>query len=742
MKKFVLLSVATLLLIVQAYCRASGLNPHPRILVEKRQLPSLAMHSSGVLSEEYSLIKAVADRAVDEGVRRLENRYQAPLELVCLGICHLVETQLDPGSQQYAQAVKKYWGDGEVLDLEGDGSFGYHALLYDWIHESLSPQERISFGDRLGRWLRHYTGEPVITLKGGHWWYNQTWGPSHLNTPHARDGITAKLFVSLAIYGSGTSYEQDAKLFLDSWAERIPRECIPAFDEMGGVWSESMGHGTYGPVEVIPWAFEAWRTATGEDFFQLCGGESYPREMTRWATHLVVPFNGHTACIDDNGGGKPRIFARVAPLLAARYRDPVAAYMSDKRADAGPIIHGAAREGYISVRMDGKGWNEVPWTKFLFHDPSIKPVAPSEEFYPSAHHFKGSGHVYMRSEWGNPDATWAFFGAGPKLAGHSRDDEGHFLIARKGWLVMRGGGLGGNEDNLYAGGSLMFNLVTVYDSTEQFRRTQKQQRPGGPPVVNNENDGGLLRYVYSSNERENRGEIVAYRHDKQMTYAAADLTEGYSAAKVGEVTRQFLYLRGNREFFVIFDRIDATSADYPKTWFLHMPGEPEVSGSETVLVPDHVFSYRGNRATWLSDHAGLVDVQSSGRARAYLSTLLPEKAVITKRGGEGHDFWGNPHEPTAQYNHSGSGSERPPVVPWRLEVEGSEKGKRQYFLHVLEVVDDTVVEMSDLQLVRRDGYLGVRVAGAEDQAEVLFSAEGPLTARIRLGSAGETVIEP
>ena len=54
------------------------------------------------------------------------------------------------------------------------------------------------------------------------------------------------------------------KRFLDSWAERVPRECIPAFDEMGGVWSESMGHGNYGPVAVIPWAFEAWRTATNE----------------------------------------------------------------------------------------------------------------------------------------------------------------------------------------------------------------------------------------------------------------------------------------------------------------------------------------------------------------------------------------------------------------------------------------------------------------------------------------------
>ena len=42
--------------------------------------------------------------------------------------------------------------------------------------------------------------------------------------------------------------------------------------------------------------------------------------------------------------------------------------------------------------------------------------------------FRGAGHVYMHGGWEDPNATWAFFGAGPSYAGHSRDDEGHFLI--------------------------------------------------------------------------------------------------------------------------------------------------------------------------------------------------------------------------------------------------------------------------------------------------------------------------
>ncbi len=741
MKNYIILITLAIVLISHATGYSYQLNPHPRILINKQQLPSLADRASGVSSEEYNIIKEVADRAAAEGIKGIENRFQAPLELICLGICHLVETQLGRESGRYAEAIKQYWGNGDVLDLKGDGSFGFHGLVYDWIFDSLSPAERKLYGDRLGNWLRHYTDVAEITLKSGHWWYNQTWGPSHLNTPHARDAITSKLFISLALEGSGTVHESDARRFLDSWSKRIPEECIPAFDEMGGVWSESMGHGGYGPIEVIAWAFEAWRTASGEDYFQLCAEESYPRAMNLWATHLTVPFNGHTACIDDNGGGKPRIYSRVAPLLAARYNDPVAADISDRGAGSDVYRHGAAGEGYLSIRRSGESWTEIPWTRFLFRDPSIQAATPSSLNYPLAHHFRGAGHVYMRSEWDNPDATWSFFGAGPKLAGHSRDDEGHFLIARKGWLVMRGGGRGGNEDNLYAGGSLMFNLVTIYDPDEQFRRTNKKQRPNGPKVVNNENDGGLLRYVYSSNSRDNRAEVKAYYNDEHFTYTAADITEGYSAGKVREVTRQFLYIRGEREFFVIFDRVEATDPTFPKTWFLHMPSEPEVSGQPSVLVPEHVVSFKGNQSSWLSDPAGLGDVASSGRSRAILNTLLPEKATIVKRGGEGHDFWGNPHEPSAQYSHTGAGSDRPPLVPWRLEVESGEKSAREYFLHVLEIRDEGDKSSTPVSLLKSDSHLGVGIEMPGGFLKVMFTSTGPLNARIEPAGRAAIVIE-
>ncbi|HLA39429.1 MAG TPA: hypothetical protein VJ417_05490, partial [Candidatus Glassbacteria bacterium] len=431
---------------------------HPRIFVTKESLPALAERSDGVLKAEYAKIKADADQAVAEGVERPEGRFRPPLELVCSGICYLVERQKGNEAAKYADVIRKYWGDGSVLNMEGDGYFGFNGMLYDWICDALTPEERTRFGDQLGDWLYWYTDTPEITLMNGYWWYNQTWGPAHLNTPNTRDGITPKLFVALGLAGAGTKHEAATRSYLDSWAKRVPSECIPAFDESGGVWTESMGHGSYGPVVVIPWAFEAWRTATGEDLFAQCSPTSFLSEMTRWAMYLTVPFADHTAWIDDNSANNLGTFARVAPILAARYRDPVANWISDQSA--------------------AQDWNPIPWNRFLSYDPSVKASPPSDEHYPLAYHFKQSGHVYLRSAWEDPNATWAFFGAGPKFAGHSRDDESHFQIARKGWLALRSGGPGHNDWDYYAGGSLAFNVLTIYNSDEAFRRVAPNEESG------------------------------------------------------------------------------------------------------------------------------------------------------------------------------------------------------------------------------------------------------------------------
>ncbi len=58
---------------------------------------------------------------------------------------------------------------------------------------------------------------------------------------NCRDALTQKLFIALAIAGAGTQHEAEARSFLDSWNKRVPAECLPAFERMGGGWNPPVG---------------------------------------------------------------------------------------------------------------------------------------------------------------------------------------------------------------------------------------------------------------------------------------------------------------------------------------------------------------------------------------------------------------------------------------------------------------------------------------------------------------------
>ena len=641
---------------------------HPRLLIE--DVAATASRCAGPLAEDYRIVKERADAAVRRGgIQYISNAWSIPEDLMNCGLAYLIERELGRDGRPYADVIVREWGDGAIIANREGSHFGYHALAYDWIYDALTPEQRVQYGNALGSWLRFFTEEPEILLKWGHWEYNQTWGPIHLNIMNCRDALTQKLFIALAITGAGTRHEADAGRFLDSWDERVPAECLPKFDRMGGVWSESYGHGGYGPVTVIPYAFQAWRTATGIDYFAALKPWGYPVESPRWVAYTMMPHNERTAWIDDGDGAKPSAFARAAPML----HDGLSQWFSER----------------------GREWLRERWQRVACTDPSIAPEPP--DTLPLAYLFPGAGHVYMRSAWDDPNATWAFFGCGPQFAGHSRDDEGHFLIAKRGALVSRQGGQGHNDSDHYAGGSLIFNIVTVFDPDEKFRRDR-----------GNENDGGLLRHVYEGGPfpRE-RGHMLAFETTPEYTYAAADITAGYNPDKVREVTRQLLYLRGAREFFVVFDRVEATRPDFRRHFFLHIPDEPRRDC---------------NRFTWLSqpEADGRGEVLSSGRSRMFLTPLLPTNAVVAFRGGDGQDAWGHPFEPAAQYNHMTEGGKKPPSCPWRIEVADPNTGTRTQFLHVFEIGEETDQASAKVTLLAADGVqIGSRW-------RVRFNADGPL----------------
>jgi len=677
---------------------------HPRIFITKDGLPALAERCAGPLAGDYAKMKADADAAVRSGsIRWIGNKWAVPSDLLACGLTYLVERQAGRPSRPYADVIIKAWGDGRMISNRNGSAFGYQAITYDWIYDALTDYQRTLYGNALASWLTWFSDEAAITLKAGAWDYNQTWGPSHLNVMHSRDAITQKLLIALAITGASTEHQDQARQFLDSWATRIPAECIPAFDSMGGSWSESHGHGSYGPIIVVPYCFEAWRTATGQNLFTAGKPWGFLPEMSRWLTYLRVPYVDRHAFIDDGGGDRFSGFSSSAPIIARALRDPLAQWQANQAAgtDAYQYSH---------------------WQRVALVDPSLTAKSPAELKLPLAYLFTGAGHVFMRSSWDDPNATWAFFGAGPHRVGHQHDDEGHFMISRQGGLVSKGGGSGGgNDEDNYWGGSLVFNVVTIFDPAEKFRRDKA-----------NENDGGLLRHVYEDRPVE-RGHITAFEHNARFTYAAADLTAAYSPAKVKEITRQFLYLRGQPgrdEFFVVFDRVESPHPEFAKHFMLHVPSEPTLQAPLADLVPGHVARAQadGLISSWLSrpdDFGPDTPVLSTGRSRLFMRTILPHDATITKRGGDGYRNWGHPLEPTAQYDHTGPGRDGAPLCDWRLEVAAPTTA-RTYFLHVFQLGDETLSRMAPVRLISESPVIRLEIGSGPNTWQVSLALTGQL----------------
>jgi len=692
---------------------------HPRVMLTPELVKEIAEKVRGPFAEEYRTLLDTARL----GPRFMENQYSIPGAFMEAGLAYLVERELGRDGRPFADLVLGLWRRPEYHQPGLARHFGWQGLLYDWIFDAIPDEERRKYGELLGEWVATWWKTAEVNIDRSGWWYNQHWGPGHLDVPNHRVALAAKLFMSLAASGSAGRFEDAVQTNLRSFYAKFLSDGLPALDEMGGVWSESSGHGNYGPLLVIPLAYQAALTGLGFDAFAAGAPHGFGREYIQAGIYPLMPHNDKLAYIDDSTSGYAVQHARCAPLFARHYRDPVARWLSDTALRQGWLYNSNLRQPEV-------------WQRVAFLPADLEPLSPGQADWPLACHFRGAGHVYMRSAWDNPDATWAFFGAGPSYAGHSRDDEGHFLITRRGHLVNRSGGQGHNDTCYYSGGSLIYNLVTIYHPEEKMRRD-----------AYNENDGGLLRYVYSQRFPVERGHITAYWHDPAVaTYAAADLTKGYWAEKAREVTRQFLYLRGRPECFVIFDRVEATRADLPKAWFLHLPSEPRVEGAATVEVPDHVVRYEGDTSTWLSDPAGDTNLLTTGRSRAVLRTLAPHPARITKRGGAGHDFWGHPYNPAAQYNHTldrngveQSAYRRPPLSPWRLEVEPAPGPTRDYFLHLLYVTDEFGEDPAPAERTQEGDRLGARFGLGEWTVTVLFDTAGAIGGRLRVVRSGEAV---
>jgi hypothetical protein len=400
----------------------------------------------------------------------------------------------------------------------------------------------------------------------------------------------------------------------------------------------------------------------------------------------------------------------------------------------------------------------LPVLEFLWDDPEVTPRNPAladDNELPRQRYFPGVGHLVMRDGW-KSDSTWIEFDCGPYFAKHQHLDQNQITIYRGGYLAIDSGADYTDTESPhylnYYRRTVAHNSILVYDPAEKFFWSDN--------LVSATNDGGQrmdsARYWNTIRNRAdwdrtrdlwNLGcmRVVDYVPG-QYHYALGDASNAYSSAKLRRFTREILYAPGHEVFFV-FDRVVTNDPSFRKAWLLHGVNQPSIDGDGTKGAPV-AQDFRGAKTFRFAEGSGELLVHS----------LLPKDRVITRRGGNGHEFyspgdnhggaWGTgenwpleppegaplPEDPKLRHMwklfwgedfNKILSSNRKNVVPgnWRVEVSPVSQAEEDFFLHVFEIGNTGKTGQKRVELLDGVSFQG---AALEQGPIVLFSGAGPI----------------
>lgn len=324
-------------------------------------------------------------------------------------------------------------------------------------------------------------------------------------------------------------------------------------------------------------------------------------------------------------------------LTAAKYQDPHMQYFADEWLD---ILNAHNYEYHV---------REL-WQMLLFYDHQLIASPPSVN--PTSRYFNGPGLVSMRSDWSN-EATFAVFMAGEGIS-RRYEDANSFIIHRQTDVFPHAGArIRSNVDNgrhhWYHIRSVSKNTLRILDSQESFDVDSNgliTPLHTGTPLVNSDNLGGQIfdtsisntnaQYPtdpgssYSQTFRNCTGfalsiceiaNIVKYEHQPgEFTYSVGDASSAYTR-KIDYFERIFLYFMPGT--FLVFDRVQTTSADFRKIWTVHTVDRPEVD--QTPMATNHgMRTYQNTNLITLSHPQNIT----------YLEALLPAQNQVVIRGGD------------------------------------------------------------------------------------------------------------
>jgi len=661
---------------------------HPRLFFNKDSWPAVRAR---VLNEESRLYAAMKARVDELAQKELESAdygtqsAEAAFVFLVTGdnrygdlAKELLSRSIDHYHERFAQQRSVNWYSFSRINA---------WAAYDWLFNYLSPGERTKMGASFLQAVQNV--QPTRARRA---FDRENWGGT-MSGFYSTPGLL--WYAGLATYAEGADdplAEQFVTQGHDLFTQLLQFRSRAAADD-GGSASGALNYS----LAAYPWAefnfFHTFQSATGRNIARDWPYVAYLPAYIFWnwlpgGREFGYGDNYHTTNqmrvegLNIHLSQIVQFYAAVKPECAA-----FAAWLLEK------------------TPRPPEERSPSPFARFLLTSmPDVQPARDPDRNMPLARHFENMGQTFLRSGSGADD-TYALFTAGGVLEYHKQYDHNNFVIYKKGFLAIDTGTRPEPGQHL----THYYSRTVAHNSILINMPGEVMPRYWGNPAPEEEklpypNDGGQRKILGSK--------VVAFETTPDYAYVAGDATQTYHEEKCGLALRQFVFLPPDH--FVVFDRVISTKSEYKKTWLLHTVAEPRIRGDE--------FS---------ADHE---------RGRIVCRTLLPEKSRVTKIGGPGRQFWSDGRNwplPT--------GYRTPDTTPllgqWRVEVSPDAGRTEDFFLHLIQVGDDAVLErMVDSNLIRKDDQVGLRFKYGADEWEVLFGTEGGASGHITLKRSGSVKV--
>jgi hypothetical protein len=344
-----------------------------------------------------------------------------------------------------------------------------------------------------------------------------------------------------------------------------------------------------------------------------------------------------------------------------------------------------------------------------------------------------SQYTHFRSSWSmgrNETTVVSSFLCGPVTGGHDAYSNGHFAIFRGGDILTASTGVydGTAFDHCrnYYQPPVSENTILIYQPNSPYIAEEDHyeswpHREGMmSPAPGSTGGGGAYVATDPYDSTHEMGHVTKFvctmDGGRQVSRLECDLTDGWpntakptlwtQGAVVDKVVRDYLFLAG--KYFVVYDRIYATSSSWKKSVLIHSPDRTMphlIDGTWSGGVQPHSCLYGGTPGVWTED--GSEFYWDKGDSRLFITAHLPavdegrrvlavggtnSQGIWNRQGSDpSYEFWlrrtGQNYAWSSQYMNPNEIEEQVEsgwAGWWRLEIEPAQDHMEDRFLVLLE----------------------------------------------------------